>query len=199
MFYFDKLAYKGKLTKECLDWFVILDKKKKITNRAKSWSIWSHSFHWTDLICIFPEKKKNLHVSFIVQSLNCVRFFATPHTAAHQAFLSFPISQSLLKFMSFELVLQSNHLILFCPLLFPPSIFPRIRVFSIQSALRIRWPKHWSVASASVLPMNIQVWFPFRTDWFYLLEVQGILKSLLQDHNLKASGLPLKCQTLPSQ
>ena len=102
-------------------------------------------------------KKKKLHVNFIVvKSLNCVRFFATPHTAAHQAFLSFPVSQSLLKFMSFELVMQSNHLILFCPLLFPPSIFPRIRVFSIQSALRIRWPKHWSVASASVLPMNIQ-------------------------------------------
>ena len=64
MFYFDKLAYKGKLTKEYLDWFVILDKKKKITNRAKSWSIWSHSFHWTDLICIFPEKKKKSTCQF---------------------------------------------------------------------------------------------------------------------------------------
>ena len=92
-----------------------------------------------------------------------------------------------------------NHLIIFCPLLLPLSVFPRIKVFSNQSALRIRWPKYWSVASASILPMNIQGWFPFRTDWFYLLEVQGTLKSLLHDHNLKASGLPLKCHTLPSQ
>ena len=143
--------------------------------------------------------KKYLQVNFVVQSLNCVWFLATPCTAAHQVFLSFPISQSLLKFMSIELVMLSNHLILCFPLLLLPSTFPSIRVFPNQSALQIRWPKHWSVASVSVLPMNIQGWFPFRIDWFYLLEVQGTLKSLLQHHNLIASILPLKCQTLPSQ
>ena len=81
----------------------------------------------------------------------------------------------------------SNHLILCHSFFLLPSIFPRIRVFSNESALRIRWPKDWS--SASVLPMSIQHWFPFRIDCFDLLAVQGTLKSLLQHHNSKASIL----------
>ena len=84
----------------------------------------------------------------------------TPWTAAHQASLSFTISQGLLKLMSIESVMPSNHLIL-CPLLLPPSIFPSIRVFSSESALLIRWPEYWASALASVLPMNIQGWFLF--------------------------------------
>ena len=79
-----------------------------------------------------------------VQSLSCVRLFATPWTAARQVFLSITNSQSLLKLMSIELVMPSNHLILCRPLLLPPSIFPSIRVFSNESVLRIRWPKYWS-------------------------------------------------------
>ena len=91
-----------------------------------------------------------------VQSLSCVRLFATPWTAARQASLSITNSQILLKPMSSQLVMPSNHLILCCPLLLLPSIFPSIRVFSNESVLPIRWPKCWSFTSASVLPKNIQ-------------------------------------------
>ena len=91
-----------------------------------------------------------------VQSLSCVLLFATPWTTARQASLSITNSQSLLKFMSIESMMPSNHLILCCPLLCLPSIFPSIRVFSNESVLCIRWPKDWIPASASVLPMNIQ-------------------------------------------
>ena len=87
----------------------------------------------------------------VVQSLKCVRLFATPRTAACQVTLFFTITQSLLKFMSIESVMPSNHLILCCPLLFLPSIFPSIRVFSNESALRIRWTKYWSF---SISPSN---------------------------------------------
>ena len=87
-----------------------------------------------------------------VQSLSCVRLFATPWTAACQAFLSITKSQSLLKLISIELVMPSNHLILCCPLLLL-SIFPSIRVFSNESALCIKWPKYWSV-SFSISPSN---------------------------------------------
>ena len=110
-------------------------------------------------------------------------------TAAHQASLSFPISQSLHKLMSIELVTPSNHLILCRPLLLPPSIFPRIRVFSNESALRIRWPKHWSF-SFSISPSNeYSGLISFRIDWFDLLAVQGTLKRLLQQYSSKASIL----------
>ena len=91
-----------------------------------------------------------------VQSLSRVRFFATPWTAAHQASLSTTNSQSLLKFMSIEPLVPSNHLILCCPLLLLPSIFPNIRVFSKESALHIRWPKYWNFSFNIILPMNIQ-------------------------------------------
>ena len=111
----------------------------------------------------------------------------TPWTAAHQASLSFTISQSLLKLMSIELVMPSNHLILCRALLFLLSILPNIRVFSNKSVLHIRWLKHWSF-SFIISPSNeYSGLISFRIDWFYLLEVQGTLKSLLQHHTSKAS------------
>ena len=95
----------------------------------------------------------NTHCAAVVQPLSCVRLLVTPWTAACQAPLSFTVSQSLLRFMSIESVILSNHLILCCPLLLLPSIFPSIRVFSIESALHIRWPKYWSF-SFSISPSN---------------------------------------------
>ena len=92
-----------------------------------------------------------------------VQLFATPWTAAHQASMSFTISRSLLKLISIESVMPSNHVILRHPLLLLPSVFPSIRVFSSESVLLIRWPKYWNWISASVLPMNIQGWFPLRS------------------------------------
>ena len=109
----------------------------------------------------------------------------TPCTAAYQASLSITNSRSLLKFMTIESVMPSNHLILYCSLLLLPSIFPIIRVFSTELALRIRWPKYWSF---SISPSNVYSGLiSFKIDWLYLLAVQGTLKSLLQHHNSKAS------------
>ena len=120
--------------------------------------------------------------------LSHVRFFLTPWTAAHQASLSITNSRSLLKLMSIESVMPSNHLILCHPLL-PPSIFSSIRVFSNESVLRIRWPKYWSF-SFSISPSNeYSGLISFRIDWLDLLEVQGTPKSLLQSYNSKASIL----------
>ena len=122
----------------------------------------------------------------VVQWLSHVQLFATVWTAARRAFLSFTISQSLLKFMSIELVMPSNHFILCCPLLLLLSIFPIIRVSSNELALCIRWPKYWSF-SFSICPSNdYSRLISFRIDWFDLLVVQGTLKSLLQDHSSKA-------------
>ena len=123
-------------------------------------------------------------------SLSCVRLFATPQATAHQASLSFTISQSLLKLMSIELVMPSNemrcHLMLCCPLLLLPSIFPSIRVFSNESALHIRCTKYWSF-SFSISPFSEYLQLvSFRIDWFDVLAVQGTLKGLLQHHNSKA-------------
>ena len=113
----------------------------------------------------------------------------TPWTATHQASLSITISQSLLKLMSIESVVPSNHFILCHPLLFLPSIFPSIRVFSNESTLHIRWPKYWSF-SFSISPSNeYSLLISFNIDWFDLLAVQGTLKSLLQHHNSKISIL----------
>ena len=124
-----------------------------------------------------------------VQSLSCVRLFATPWTAARQASLSITNSQSLLRLMSVELVMPSNHLILCCPLLLPPSIFPRIRVFSNESVLHIRWPKYWSF-SFNINPSNEHSGLiSFRMDWLDLLEVQGTLNILFKYHSSKASVL----------
>ena len=116
------------------------------------------------------------------------RLFATPWTAISQVSLSFTISQSLLKLMSIELVMTSSHLIFCHPLLLLPSIFPSIRGFSKELALHIRWPKYWSFCF-SISPSNeYSGLLSFRIDWFDLLAVQGILKSL-QHHGLKASIL----------
>ena len=124
-----------------------------------------------------------------VESLSCVQLFVTPWTAAWQDSLIITNSQSLLKFMSIELVMPSNHLILCHPLLLLPSIFPSIRVFSNESVLWIRWPKYWSF-SFSISPSNeYSVLISFRMDWLDLLAVQGTLKSLLQHHSSKASIL----------
>ena len=113
----------------------------------------------------------------------------TPWTAARQASLSITNSQSLLKLMPIELVMPSNHLILCCPLILPPSLFPIIRVFSNELVLCIRWPKYWSF-SFSISPSNeYSELISFRMDWLDLLAVQGTLKSLLQHHSSKASIL----------
>ena len=114
-----------------------------------------------------------------------VRLFETPWTAAHQASLSITNSWSLLKLMSIELVVPSNHLILCHPLLILPSIFASIRVFSNKSVLHIRWPKSWSF-SFNISPSNeYPGLISFRMDWLDLLAVQGTLKSLLQQHSSK--------------
>ena len=126
-----------------------------------------------------------LKVIVVVHSPSHVQLFVTPWTAAHQASLSFTISWSLLRFMSIESVMPSNHLILCYFLLLLPSIFPSIRVFSNDWALRVRWPRYWSFFSISP-PSEYSGLISFRIDWFGLLEVQGTLKSLLQHHNLKA-------------
>ena len=123
----------------------------------------------------------------VVQSLSCVQLFATPWTAAFQASLSFAISRSLLRLMSIESVMPSNHLILCRPLLLLPSILPSIRVFSNESALPIRWPKYWSFSIRTSNEYSGLI--SFRTDWFNFLAIQGTFKSLLQHHNSKASIL----------
>ena len=124
-----------------------------------------------------------------VQSLSCVWLFATPWTAARQASLSITNSRSLLRLMSIESVMPSNHLILCCPLLLLPPIPHSIRVFSNESTLLMRGPKYWNF-SFSISPSNEHPGlFSFRMDWLDLLAVQGTLKSLLQHHSSKASIL----------
>ena len=137
-----------------------------------SWFIYVYICKWDKKIDYFY---RNLFSS--VQSLSHVQLSATPWTAAHQDSLSITNSWSLLKLMSTESVMPSNHLILCCPLLLP-SIFPSIRVFSNESVLRMRWMKYWSF-SFSITPSN-EYWGPisFGIDWFDLLAVQGTLKSL---------------------
>ena len=130
-----------------------------------------------------------VHSFSSVQSLSHVLLPATPWTAARLASLSLTNSGSLLKLMSIESVMPSKHLILCRPLLFPPSIFPSIRVFSNESVLPIRWPKYWHF-SFSICPSNeYSGLISFRTDWLDLLALQGTLKSLLQHHTSKASIL----------
>ena len=122
-----------------------------------------------------------------VQSLSHVRLFVTPWTVTCQASLSSTIFQSLLKLMSIESVMPSNHLILCRPLLLLPAIFPSISVFSNEAALCIRWSKYWSVSIS--LSNEFSGLISFEIDWFDLLAVQGTLRSLLQHHSLKASIL----------
>ena len=123
------------------------------------------------------------------QSLSCVSLFVTLWTAVHQASLSITNSQSLLKLMSIASVMPSNHLILCCPLLLLPSIFPRIRVFPSESVLRIRWPKNWNFSFSISHSNKYSGLISFRMDWLNLLVVQGTLKSLLQHCSSKASIL----------
>ena len=111
----------------------------------------------------------------------------TPWTAAHQASLSITNSQSLLKRMSIQLVMRSNHLILCRPLLLPLSFFPSIRVFSGESVLFLRWPKYWSFSFSKSPSNEYSGLISFRIDWLDLLAVQGTLKSLLQNYSSKAS------------
>ena len=119
--------------------------------------------------------------------MSWVQVFAIPWTAAHQAYFSFTVSQSLFKLMSIEQEMPSNHLVLCHPLLLLPLILPSIRVFSSESAFRIRWPKYWSF---SIRPSNeYSGLVSFRIDWFDFLAIQGTLKSFLQHHNSKPSIL----------
>ena len=130
------------------------------------------------MVCERVNHRKILAVS--VQSLSCVRLFATPRTTAHQASLSITNSQTLPKPMSIESVMPSSHLILCCSLLLLSSIFPSIRVFLNESTVRIRWPKDWSF-SFNFGPSNEHPeLIYFRIDWLDLLAVQGTLKSLLK-------------------
>ena len=130
-----------------------------------------------------------MHTFSSGQLLSCVQLFGTPWTAACQASLSITNSWSLLKPMSIESVMPSNNLILWCPLLLLPSIFPSSRVFSNESDLCIRWPKFWSF-SLNISPFKQHPGpISFRMEWLDLLAVQGTLKSLLQHHSSKASIL----------
>ena len=136
-------------------------------------------------MCLGQKKTFSFPVVFL-WSLSHVQFFVTP---MNYSMPGFPVSWSLLKFMSVESVMLSNHLILCCPLLLLSSIFPSIRIFSSELVLLIRWPKYWSF-SFSISPSNeYSGLISFRIDWFDLLAVQGTLKSLLQHHNSKASVL----------
>ena len=147
-------------------------------------SMWSQSLLFRFLVSDeFPLS----FFSVVVQLLSCVQIFATPWTAACQASMSFINSQSLLKLVSIELVMQSNpsH-----PL--PPSFpfafnLPSTRVFSSESALHVRWPKYWSFSFSICLYNEYSGLISFRIDWFDLLAVQGTLESQLQHHNEKAS------------
>ena len=140
------------------------------------------------ICCIWVGMQIFSYIQFnSVQSLSRVWLFATPWIAARQASLSITNSRSSLKLMSIESVMPSSHLILCHPLLLLPPIPPRIRVFSSESALRMRWPKYWSF-NFSISPSNERPGLiSFRMDWLDLLAVQGTLKSLLQHHSSKAS------------
>ena len=129
--------------------------------------------------------------TFLVQFSHSVlsEWLPTPWTAAQQASLSITNSQSLSKLMSIESVMLSNHLILYYPLLLLPSIIPRIRVFSNESALPIRWPKYWSFSFNMSHSNEHSGLISFRMDWLDLLAVQGILRSLPQHHSSKVSIL----------
>ena len=137
-----------------------------------------HKYFKTKLFSILWWPQLYCHIRLSVQSLSRVRLFATPWIAARQASLSITNSLSSLRFTSIESVMPSHHLILCCPLLLPPSIFPSIKIFS-NELVRIRWPKCWSF-SFSISPSNeYSGLISFRMDWLDLLTVQGTLKSLL--------------------
>ena len=146
--------------------------------------------HWKTVVEMYVYSSTRL----VVQSLSHIQLFATPGTAARQTSPSFTISQSSLKLMSIELVMPSNHPILYDPLLLLPSIFPSIRVFSNESVPHIRWLKYWSL-SFSISPSNeYSGLISFRVDWLDHPAVQRTLKIFLQHHNSKASVL--QCSAL---
>ena len=149
---------------------------------SRSWlKFWNRNYEASVFVCSYVF----IYVLFSsVQSLSRVQLFEAPWTAARQASLSITNSRSLLKLMSIESVMPSNHLILCHPLLLLPSMFPSVRVFSNESALCIKWPKYWNF---SISPSNeYSALISFRIDW---LDLQGILKSLLQHHSSTASIL----------
>ena len=153
------------------------------TYPALSYGLWKTLFEFSG------KAQLGNHGSVQFSSVNSVRLFATPWTAARQTYLSFTSSWSLLKLMSIKSVMPSNHLILCRSLLLLPSIFTSIRVFSNEWVLRIRWPKYWSFSFSISPPNEHSGLISFRMDWFALLAVQGTLKSLLQHHSSKASIL----------
>ena len=134
--------------------------------------------------------------SWFIQFSSVAQSFAIPWTAAHQTFLSFTISQSLLKLMSIELVMSSNHLILCRPLLLPPSILPSTRVSSNESVFCIRWQNIGVSASTSVLPMNIQDWSPLGWTSWISLQSKGLLRvfssTIVQKHQFFGTELSLQ-------
>ena len=155
-------------------------------NRTIIYSSVSHSFFkMHGSFCLYIVFST---VQFSSDQLPChVWLFATPWTAAHQAFLSITNSKGLHELMSIRSVMPSNHLIPCRPLLLLPSIFPSIRVFSNESALHIMWPEYWSFSFHISLSNEYSGLISFRMDWMDLLAVQGTLKSLLQHHSSKAS------------
>ena len=161
----------------CLRFFCLETKQKHTqTNKSKKTN---------NSLCLLAQCLACLEY-FVVQSLSHIQLLRTSWTSGHQAFLSITISQSLLKLMSIELVMPSNHLFLCHALPILPSILPSIRVFSNESALHIRWPKYWSF-SFSISPSNeYSGLIFFRIGWFDLLAFRRTLKSLLQHHSSKA-------------
>ena len=130
----------------------------------------------------------------VIQLLSHVRPFGTPWTELYHAFLSFTVSYSLLKLMSVESVMPSNHPVLYCPIFFLPSIFPNTRVFSSELALPIMWPKIGPSASASVLPMNIQGWFLLGLTGLIFLQLKGlsrVFSSTIYKHQFFGTQLSL--------
>ena len=164
------------------DWQELICLKVYLLSRLKP--------SWRQRTCTAWYYKGQVHCLYSalssVQSLSHFWLFATPGSAAHQAFLSITNSRSWLKLMSIESVIPSNSLILCHPLLLPPWIFPSIRVFLNESTLHIRWPKYWNFSSNITSSKEYSGLISFRMDWLDLLEVQGTLKSLLQNHSSKA-------------
>ena len=156
------------------------------------WTVWKDKkiWHW---------KMSPYAVQFSsVQSFSRVRLFGTSWIAAHQASLSITNSKNLLKLMPIESVMQSSHLTLCRPLLLLPPNPPSIRLFSNESTLRLRWPKYWSFRF-SISPSNEHPGLiSFRIDWLDLLAVQGVLKSLLQHHNLKHQFFSAQLSSQPN-
>ena len=171
----------------------VIHTSKRYYSSFKKKEILPFTITWLNLEDIIlseiSQTQKDKYYIISVQSLSHVRLFVTQWTAAGQASLSITSSWSLLKLMSIQSVMPSNCLILCCPLLFPSSIFPSIRIFSNESVLCIRWSNYWSF-SLSISPSNeYSGLISFRMDWLDLLAVQVTLKSLFQNHSSKASIL----------